>query len=299
MGRYGFLVPDSYVHEVPGEVDMNTASILWGFSLGVAVFSVTKALKQSWKVWKRCRRVTSYVAMIWAVWLSSMVLGCLAWAFQRQYIVPSFGFYFSVALFWALQVQFLLQIILNRLGLLMVVPGRAVRLKWIVFAIILAVNISVFVIWMPARLQINDQWIWLNNIWDSYLSFHPVCYLLKLQIEMKMAELISKIIRSSGTTGKEIYPLLSSANPAKVMATNTITRPSSTYSGVFGALHGNVTTLVEAGDRDSSFEMELSGRESRNGIIRTVETTVATAPAPLNYFHYSNNRTSSTVGLAL
>lgn len=48
----------------------------------------------------------------------------------------------------------------------MVVPGRATRLKWIVFAIILAVNISVFIIWMPARLQINDQWIWLNNIWD-------------------------------------------------------------------------------------------------------------------------------------
>ncbi|KAF5578721.1 lactoylglutathione lyase [Fusarium pseudoanthophilum] len=329
MGQYGFLVPDSYVHEVPGEVDMNTASILWGFSLGVAVFSVAKALKQSWKVWKRCRRVTSYVAMIWAVWLSSMVLGCLAWGFQRQYIVPSFGFYFSVALFWALQVQFLLQIILNRLGLLMIVPGQAARLKWVVFAIILAVNISVFVIWMPARLQISDRWIWLNNIWDRcekvifalvdgalnayfiylvrsrliengltkyiplyrmnlllifislsldvvlvglmslpstlvYLSFHPVCYLLKLQIEMKMAELISKIIRSSGTTGKEIYAPLSSANPAKVMATNTITKPSSTYSGVFGALHGNVTTLVEAGDRDSSFEMELSRRGSRS-----------------------------------
>ncbi|PNP61046.1 hypothetical protein FNYG_14134 [Fusarium nygamai] len=290
-----------------------------------------------------------------------MVLGCLAWGFQRQYIVPSFGFYFSVALFWALQVQFLLQIVLNRLGLLMVVPGRAVRLKWIVFAIILAVSISVFVIWMPARLQINDQWIRLNNIWDrcekvifalvdgalnAYfiylvrsrlnrewvnkvypaLSDEPVSHFhlplirccagwshvsakylglplvppsllpSQLQIEMKMAELISKIIRSSGTTGKEIYPHLSSANP------NTITKPSSTYSGVFGALHGNVTTLVEAGDRDSSFEMELSGRESRSGIIRTVETTVATtvatAPAPLNYFHYKNSRTSSTIGLA-
>lgn len=48
----------------------------------------------------------------------------------------------------------------------MVVPGRATRLKWIVFAIVLAVNISVFVIWMPARLQINDRWIYLNKIWD-------------------------------------------------------------------------------------------------------------------------------------
>ncbi|KAM0544095.1 hypothetical protein ACHAPJ_011977 [Fusarium lateritium] len=166
MGQYGFLVSDNYVREVPDEVDMNIASIFWGFSLGVAVFTLTKAGQQSWNAWKRCRRITPYVGMIWAVWFSSMILGILAWGFQRQYIDPSFGFYFSVALFWALQVQFLLQIILNRLGLLMVVPGRATRLKWIVFAIILAVNISVFIIWMPARLQINDTWISLNAIWD-------------------------------------------------------------------------------------------------------------------------------------
>lgn len=72
----------------------------------------------------------------------------------------------SIALFWALQVQFLLQIILNRLGLLMVVPGQATKLKWLVFGIILAINISVFIIWMPARLQINDTWVHLNEIWD-------------------------------------------------------------------------------------------------------------------------------------
>ncbi|KAF5618357.1 hypothetical protein F52700_12306 [Fusarium sp. NRRL 52700] len=328
MGHYGFLVPDSYVREVPGEVDMNTASILWGFSLGVALFSAAKASKQTCRVWKRCRRVTSYVAMIWAVWISSMVLGCLAWGFQRQYIVPSFGFYFFVALFWALQVQFLLQIILNRLGLLMVVPGRATRLKWTVFAIILAVNISVFIIWMPARLQISDQWIWLNNIWDKcekvifalvdgalnayfiylvrsrliengltkyyplyrmnlflifislsldvvlvglmslqstlvYLSFHPVCYLLKLQIEMNMAELITKVVRSSGATVKDkIYPHHSSGNYA--MATDTITKPSAAYSNIYGASHGAHTTHVEAGDRDSSIEMEFQGRRSQS-----------------------------------
>jgi hypothetical protein len=48
----------------------------------------------------------------------------------------------------------------------MVVPAHATRLKWIVFAIVLAVNISVFIIWIPARLQINDRWIYLNKIWD-------------------------------------------------------------------------------------------------------------------------------------
>lgn len=88
MGKYGYLIPDSYVREVPGEVDMNTASIFWGFSLGVAVFSAGKAGKQSWRSWKRARRPTAYVGMVWAVWFSSMVLGALAWGFQRQYIDP-------------------------------------------------------------------------------------------------------------------------------------------------------------------------------------------------------------------
>ncbi|KAF4341585.1 hypothetical protein FBEOM_4487 [Fusarium beomiforme] len=298
MGQYGFSIPDGYVREVPGEDDMNTASIFWGFSLGVAVFSATKGVKQSWRAWKRCHRVTAYVSMIWAVWFNSMVLGCLAWGFQRQYIEPSFGFYFAVAFFWALQVQFLLQIILNRLGLLMVVPGRTARLKWLVFAMILAVNISVFVIWMPARLQINDQWIWLNNIWDRcekvifalvdgalnayfiylvvlvglmslpsslvYLSFHPVCYLLKLQIEMKMAELITKIVRSAGATGSNnMYYRHSSANRGKSIATTTQTFPPATFSGAHGALRGDNSTHVEAGDHDGSLEMDLQGLESQ------------------------------------
>lgn len=118
---------------------------------------------------------------------------------------------------------------------------------------------------------------------------------------MKMAELITKIVRSSGATGKDnTYYHHSSANHAKSMATNTITKPSAAHSGVHGALHGNNTTHVEAGDRDSSIEMELQGRMSQTGIIRTVETTVATAPAPapLHDFHYTNSRTSSTAGLA-
>lgn len=52
------------------------------------------------------------------------------------------------------------------MGLLLAVRGRATRLKWVVFLIILAVNISVFIIWIPARLQINKTWYRLNEIWD-------------------------------------------------------------------------------------------------------------------------------------
>lgn len=48
----------------------------------------------------------------------------------------------------------------------MVVPGRATRMKWMVFIVILVINISVAVIWTPARLQISPTWHRLNEIWD-------------------------------------------------------------------------------------------------------------------------------------
>ncbi|KAF4469122.1 hypothetical protein FALBO_3993 [Fusarium albosuccineum] len=382
MGKYGYLIPDSYVREIPNEVDMNTASIFWGFSLAVALFSAGKAGGQSYRAWKRSRRVTGYVFMIWAVWFSSMVLGVLAWGFQRQYIDPrqvflclnlghktnlynSFAFYFCVALFWALQVQFLLQIIINRLGLLMVVPGRATKLKWLVFGIILTVNISVFIIWMPARLQISDTWINLNNIWDRcekvifaivdtalnayfiylvrsrliengltkyiplyrlnlllifgslsldivlvglmslpsslvYLSFHPVCYLLKLQIEMKMAELITKIVRSGGARGSDdnYYHNSSSGDKSKSGGGTTKRKFSHAIPGVNTPFKGANTTHVEGGERgehDSSIEIELQGRSNIDaGIVRTIQTTVATSPVDEREDTDSHSRTSST-----
>ncbi|PCD39400.1 hypothetical protein FGRA07_00671 [Fusarium graminearum] len=363
MGQYGYLIPDRYVREIPNEVDMNTASIFWGFSLCAAVFTLAKGTQQSWRAWKRLHRVTAYVGMIWVVWLSSMVLGCLAWGFQRQYIAPSFGFYFSVALFWALQVQFLLQIIINRIGLLMVSKTRATRLKWIVFVIILLVNISVFVIWMPARLQINDRWIRLNSIWDRcekvifavvdgvlngyfiylvrsrlvengltkyiplyrmnlglivlslsldivlvglmslpsslvYLSFHPVAYLLKLQIEMKMAELITKIVRSSGTRGSDegYYHSSNMTNMNQRQMTSTAkAKPD-----------GPLTEGGDLGELESSLESARNGRDNMSGIVRTIETTVDSSPAhavepssPTEAKHseYAQKRDHQTVSL--
>lgn len=64
------------------------------------------------------------------------------------------------------QIQCIMHIIINRIALIMCDARRVKRLKWIVTLLICAINISVFVIWMPARLQINSHWIYLNDIWD-------------------------------------------------------------------------------------------------------------------------------------
>lgn len=48
----------------------------------------------------------------------------------------------------------------------MVNRQSAKRLKIWSFVIILCINISVFTIWIPARLQVNDTWVSINKVWD-------------------------------------------------------------------------------------------------------------------------------------
>lgn len=83
-----------------------------------------------------------------------------------MYDPASFAFYFSIVTCWALQVQFLLQIIVNRCSIL--IPDRQMvrRLKLFTAIFITAINISVYTIWVPARLQISDKYIWINTWWD-------------------------------------------------------------------------------------------------------------------------------------
>ena len=43
---------------------------------------------------------------------------------------------------------------------------KANRIKWGVAALVTSINISVYCIWIPARLQISEQYIYINDIWD-------------------------------------------------------------------------------------------------------------------------------------
>lgn len=78
----------------------------------------------------------------------------------------SFAFFFCILTLWALQVQFLLQIIVNRISILFTVKEKAVHLKIAVAVLITLINISVYCIWIPARLQISERYVHLNDVWD-------------------------------------------------------------------------------------------------------------------------------------
>lgn len=77
--------------------------------------------------------------------------------------------------FWALQVQFLLQIIINRILVIMGHDHRTRWMKWGVAALITAVNISVYCIWIPARLQISDKFVPKKSQLPRDLPCWPWC----------------------------------------------------------------------------------------------------------------------------
>lgn len=64
------------------------------------------------------------------------------------------------------QIQCICGIIINRISLLMKNQQRMGQLRWAVAGFLGIINISVFIIWIPARLQISAEWIHINEIWD-------------------------------------------------------------------------------------------------------------------------------------
>ncbi|KAI1848574.1 hypothetical protein JX265_011572 [Neoarthrinium moseri] len=236
---------------------------------------------------------------------------------------------FNQVFFWSLQIQLLLQIIINRVSLLMVSKRQASRLKWSVFAIILAINISVFCIWVPARLQINETYIHVNEVWDRlekgifcvidaglnlhfvhlvrsrlvaygltkytrlyktnlvmiaisvsldialigtmslhnsfvYLLFHPVAYLLKLHIEMNMADLIAKVVKATNP-GQDPYKSKSKSDNH----TSTVHK-SHKMSRILNTGRDHHSTRVEAGGDAGNDIIELQ----EQGIRRVIKTEV-------------------------
>ncbi|KAK7906429.1 hypothetical protein PG985_016435 [Apiospora marii] len=162
----GFLIPDRYQPHNSSVDDLMIISIIWGVTIAAGLFTASKAYKQSKAMYKRTGQVSSYTMMIWAEWTASMTIGVLCWCHIRGYIEPSFWIYFFILTFWTIQIQCICQIIINRIALLALDQKKMRTIRWSVFGILSVVNISVYCIWIPARLQISDEYVNINKIWD-------------------------------------------------------------------------------------------------------------------------------------
>lgn len=59
-----------------------------------------------------------------------------------------------------------MQILTNRISLILYNPEKARKLKVSIFLAIAVINVSVFIVWIPARLQLSEKWMRVNDVWD-------------------------------------------------------------------------------------------------------------------------------------
>ena len=99
----------------------------------------------------------------------------------------SFWFFFYIATLWTIQTQCLIQIIANRVALVMTNKRQSRLLKLSLVIAVGLINVSVYVVWIPARLEISPTWVKLNEIWDRiekvlylFIDLGLNCYFLYL-----------------------------------------------------------------------------------------------------------------------
>ncbi|KAJ4359161.1 hypothetical protein N0V95_002413 [Ascochyta clinopodiicola] len=325
-----FIRDDYYIQPVTYR-DIIVASLVFGlanlFAISAAyiAFRQTRSCRDPWR--------SAYIWMIWLELAASFVIAVECLLYLLKVIRPSFWFYMSILLSWSIQVQLLLQIIINRVRIILA-DKRKGRLLMIGTAIIVTmINISVFCIWMPARLQISNQWIHVNNIWDRiekvlylcidgflnfyfmrvvrenlvrnglekynklvlfnqhmivismlmdvmiiaamwipngfvYAIFHPLAYLVKLNIEMSMAHLIKKIA-TDRSRNSDLFIIPNSYNSAF----NCCSHDSDSLPHT----RQTISTLKSVFGRDPSPPLADSAIVS-NGILMTEEFRMHSEP---------------------
>ncbi|KAH5153104.1 hypothetical protein HBH69_133750 [Parastagonospora nodorum] len=247
--------------------DIIVASVVWVLTLinvGIAVWLASAQARVS-----RAPLRSVYVWMIWLELFASFMMGLESFLHLLKLIQPSFAFYFTILFWWCIQVQLLLQIIINRIRVIVPDRQRSRRIMIGTAVFVTFINVSVFFIWLPARLQVSRKYHIINEYWDRiekglylivdaglnwyflktvkanlisngltkynklvrfnqrivmvsllmdvmiigamsipnsfvYIQFHPLAYLVKLNIEMTMANLIKRIaVSASRRTGAQ------------------------------------------------------------------------------------------------
>ncbi|OAG00646.1 uncharacterized protein CC84DRAFT_320513 [Paraphaeosphaeria sporulosa] len=307
---------------------MDVPTICFGFTLGFATLTISKAAKQTLSVMRRKNnKFSPYIFMIWIEIVVCLAMAIMSWLWIRGDLPSTLWYFFIQVTLWSIQLQLLLQIIANRISLILPSRSDGRRLRLALFLGILLINISVYCIWIPARLNVSPTWVKLNEVWDRvekviylivdaglnayflylvkvrlvdaglkkyeelwrfnvgissisismdlliigmmslpndlvYVQFHPLSYIVKLNIELCMSDLISKVVRKRDRTDKP-HEHDSSSNPSQ----GTELPSTTTKTGTFGGTTFTRSKLGHTGskDKDAKSQTVSNVREDSSG----------------------------------
>ncbi|KAI1393282.1 uncharacterized protein F4822DRAFT_6564 [Hypoxylon trugodes] len=322
------------------KIDIQVSSLAAGFSIGFGIWTV-------WEAWKQTRRNRNplrspYIYMLWGEIVANLGIWILAylWIDGVFGAKPTVPLLFFILLFWVFQIQFLMQIIINRIAVISESPITVRRLKWGTAAIITAINIAVFCIFIPAHLDppVSETYVLINKYWDRtskclicvvdavlnlyfsrtvrkrlveqhgltkykplasfndrlmvisilmdvmliclmslpnpivFTQFHPVAYLVKLNIEMSMASLIVHVARDSGLDDEEYssnhISTAYSKNHSQAHADARSAHHNGDNTVPMKTFH---STTIGAGGSEEDFEVL---KDHVNGIHRRVDVRI-------------------------
>ena len=91
----GLFMPENYVAEPPSTLEMNVASLVWGISLGFAMFTMAKGVRQGHGIVKRKGTTNLYIIMCLVEWTVSVMISILSWFFLFGLIAPRLVVYLA------------------------------------------------------------------------------------------------------------------------------------------------------------------------------------------------------------
>ncbi|TFK98243.1 hypothetical protein BDV98DRAFT_596008 [Pterulicium gracile] len=149
------------------------ACMMWGFTLGFGYFVTYHA----YQLTARVKRPTAFIMLVWGeIFANFFLYGLLYILVVVGVISPdNFWVWLFIIIGWMMQLQCLIQLIVNRICILINNPHNRRLLKWSMFLWIGFINITVAICWIPATLQISERWERATFIYDR---IEKVLYLL-------------------------------------------------------------------------------------------------------------------------
>ncbi|KAH0350894.1 hypothetical protein KCU81_g2201, partial [Aureobasidium melanogenum] len=318
--------------------DLQLAAAAAGFSLGFGYLTVVRAYKQTKA--NRAPARSAYIYMLWGEILANLILGIMTWLYLKDVVKTTPVLLFFILVFYAFEVQLLMQIIINRIALIAERKPTATKLKIATAVIISCINIAVFCIFIPSHMipPANQTFVNINKYWDRlskvlimlvdaylnwyfvyvvrarlvkyhglkkykpligyytrlglvsvamdlmliglmslrnhllFVQFHPVAYMVKLNIEMSMADMIVKVARSSEN---DVKPKSSSHTPFPEQSRSHHTR----------TLHGDDDMNI--GPQNTAVightQLDKAQRKDIQGISRQTEVQVYVGDADSDF----------------
>ncbi|KAK7423693.1 hypothetical protein QQX98_000883 [Neonectria punicea] len=132
----------------------------------------------TWEAIKQTRRNrnpmrSAYIYMLWGEIIANVGLTAVGWIWIDEVVKSTVPVLFFILFFWVFEVQLLMQIIINRIAIIVEHRSTTTRMKWGTAIIMTCINTAVFCIFIPAHRDppVSELYVQINKYWDRTSKF--------------------------------------------------------------------------------------------------------------------------------